>query len=386
MRTLPERDAPSVSGGHSALSPEHALHAHTLDEPLTADTTSPSVIAIAHVLRSWRRVALSAMGTGLVTAVVVLLLPSKYVSSVSVVPTGGTISAGGGSLAGIAQGLGIGALASALQGGGGSLNYFNGLLSSRTMAEKVLEHPLPKSIAPRRPNAANLLDIYDIDRAHPAHSLERSVLRFEKALDVQTDAAAGLLTVSVSAESPELARTLTNIVMEELDSLNSRVNRESAVAQLSSVESQLSMAQHAMYAAEDSLQEFLTANRTYTNSPQLVFQEGRIHRRVDIREATVQALSQQAEQARLDANRNMPAFSIVDAPNLPTERSSPKRRVSVIIAVLLGGLGAAIALFCVAFASAMLREDQRSPFRAIVDQLKSGRVRTGARRASSARW
>ena len=373
-----------MSGGHSVLSPEHALQAHTPDGSSQPETMSPSAIAIAHVLRNWKRVVLCAVGTGVLTAIAVLLLPSKYISSVSVVPTGGTISAGGGSsLAGIAQGLGIGALASALQGGGGSLNYFSGLLNSRTIAEKVLEHPLPKGIDQRKPNAANLLGIYDIDREHPAHSLERSVLRFEKELDVQTDAGSGLLTVSVTAESPELARTLTSIVMEELDSLNARVNRESAVAQLSSVENQLSMAQHAMYAAEDSLQAFLTANRTYTNSPQLVFEEGRIHRRVDIREATVQALSQQAEQARLDANRNMPAFSIVDAPNLPTERSSPKRRVSVLIAVFLGGFGAVIALFCAAFVPAMLRADQRSPFRAIVEQLKSGHSRSGASRASS---
>ncbi|MFL5616669.1 MAG: hypothetical protein ACJ796_23590 [Gemmatimonadaceae bacterium] len=217
------------------------------------------------------------------------------------------------------------------------------------------------------------MEIYGVDRTNYAYSVDRAILRFEKALDVQTDASAGLLTVSVSGESPELAQSLTQMVMEELDSLNRRVNREAAFGQLSSIENQLGMAQRAMFAAEDSLQNFLTNNRTYAGSPQLVFQEARLHRRVDIRQATVQALSQQAEQARLDANKSLPAFSIIDAPNLPTQRSFPKRKLSVIIATLLALFGAAMAIFSVAFIAAVLASNRTSPIHVVLEAFQSTR-------------
>lgn len=381
---MPERElANPMTLAHPTLAQEHMLHDPLSSQP-PAEAGPPGALALSEVVRQWRRVLYSAIAAAIITAVVVLVLPPRYESQVTVVPGGGSISAGG-SLAGLAQGLGIGGLASALQGGGG-LNYFSALVNSRSIAERVLLRPLPASIDPREQKANNLFEIYGADKNNYAYSFDRAIVKFEKALDVQTDASSGVLTVTMKAESPELARTVTRNVMEELDSLNRRINHQSAVGQLSSIENQLSMAQHAMYAAEDSLQSFLMNNRTYTGSPQLVFQESRLHRRVDIRQATVQALSQQAEQARLDANKSLPTFSVIDPPNLPTERSFPKRKLSVLIATVLGAFGAIAAIFCMTFVPAVLRANRSSPIHVVIEALQSDRASSSAvRHPTSAR-
>src|SRR5713101_453464 len=81
--------------------------------------------ALARVIQSWRLIAGTSLSIALVTAVLVLVLPERYESEFSFVPQAtASLAATRPSLMGLAQGLNLSAIASALGGGNTSSDYY----------------------------------------------------------------------------------------------------------------------------------------------------------------------------------------------------------------------------------------------------------------------
>ena len=315
-------------------------------------------LGIASVIASWKRIATYAVITGFVASGLVMVLPQRYQTTFSVAPsqTTGTLGATTSSLLGAAQGLGLGGIASAL-GARPDLDYFVAMLNSRTLAENVLLHPLPRGVYPRDSVAANLLGVYGVDPDQFEYSLEQGVRKFGDRLDVKADPTSGVISIAFSAPTAALARAVGKITLETLDDLNTSINRQTTLARERFSERQVGESQRRLLSAEDSLQAFYVANRQFGSSPVLTFQEGRLKRRVDLAQSVFVSLSQQYEQARLDASSDLPSFAVVDRPNTPALRSFPKRRRAVMAAVILVMLGLAATIFTNA---ALLRAGEES--------------------------
>ena len=301
---------------------------------------------VASVITSWKRIAGYAIVTGAVASGLVLVLPQRYQTTFSITPsqTTGTLGATSSSLLSAAQGLGLGGIASAL-GARPDLDYFVALLNSRTLAENVLLHPLPRGLYARDTTAANLLAVYGVDPDGFEYSLEQGVRKFGDRLDVKADPTSGVISIEFSAPTAALARAVGRITLETLDDLNTSINRQTTLARERFSQRQVGESQRRLLAAEDSLQTFYVANRQFGSSPVLTFQEGRLKRRVDLAQSVYVSLSQQYEQARLDASSDLPSFAVVDQPNTPALRSFPKRRRAVMAAMILVILGLSATIF-----------------------------------------
>jgi len=102
------------------------------------------------------------------------------------------------------------------------------------------------------------------------------------------------------------------------------------------VEEEARSARQGLDSAEDALQQFYARNRTYQASPTLMFEEGRLKRRVDLAQSLYVSLAQQLQQAKINAAQDTPVYSVVDAPAIPGLRAFPRRTKSVALAGLLG--------------------------------------------------
>ena len=96
--------------------------------------------------------------------------------------------------------------------------------------------------------------------------------------------------------------------------------------------------------AEDSLRQFYERNRRIADSPRLQFEEGRLRRRIDLRQEIYLVLNRELEQARLDEVRDTPILNIIDPPVPPARHEKPQRRVIAVLAAFLGALTAAAGL------------------------------------------
>jgi uncharacterized protein involved in exopolysaccharide biosynthesis len=101
-----------------------------------------------------------------------------------------------------------------------------------------------------------------------------------------------------------------------------------------------------LYQAEADLQAFLRQNRTFRDAPELAFEHSRLQRQVTLRQELVSSLSQAREQARIDAVRDTPVITVVEAAR---GSARAQARGTVTKAILAGITGFALAILLAFF-------------------------------------
>jgi LPS O-antigen subunit length determinant protein (WzzB/FepE family) len=104
------------------------------------------------------------------------------------------------------------------------------------------------------------------------------------------------------------------------------------------IETRVEDAQAELLGAEDQLQRFLEQNRQFQDSPQLQFEYERLQRQVAIKQQILTSLRRSYEEARIQEVNDTPVLTVIDAANIPKEKSSPKRKVIVAVSLLMGGM------------------------------------------------
>ena len=321
---------------------EHAREA-TRATGLMGGPATVAATGAAALIRHWRLLLFAPMLAAAIVAVIVLVVPQRFESTFSIVPTspgqtlqvpmlgGGT----GGGLAAIAQGLGFGSML----GTGTPLEYFSDLVKSRRVTETVLRAPLPPGIA-TTDSARDLLGLYNIHTGDSRKDLDAGYKVLAKAVVVTTDPQSGIMSVAVSGKSPAVAVVMAHLFLDQLKAANSDIQREYAEEQAVFLRRQTDDAHQGLTDAENELLRFYQNNRTFQSSPLLTFEESRLRRQVDMAQSLYLTLAQELQQEQITAARDTPVFSVVDEPTVPGLRAFPRRTRSVILATLLCGFAA----------------------------------------------
>jgi uncharacterized protein involved in exopolysaccharide biosynthesis len=128
----------------------------------------------------------------------------------------------------------------------------------------------------------------------------------------------GVVTYFVSSSYPELTQQLARNIVTQLDYYNTTRRRSQVTAERSFIEERLADSKAALARAEDRVRSFRDANREYGRAPNLVLENARLNRDVNLRQELVTGLSQAYEQARIEEVRDMPAITVFEPPDLPT--------------------------------------------------------------------
>jgi uncharacterized protein involved in exopolysaccharide biosynthesis len=88
--------------------------------------------------------------------------------------------------------------------------------------------------------------------------------------------------------------------------------------------------------AEDSLRDFLSRNRQFEFTPQLLFERNRLERQVTLRQEVYQTLRREYEIARIEEVNDTPVLTVVDPAVPPAYPSSPRPVRMAFVAGVLG--------------------------------------------------
>jgi capsular polysaccharide biosynthesis protein len=147
----------------------------------------------------------------------------------------------------------------------------------------------------------------------------------------------GLMTISATAGSPELAAEVTRRSVQHLRSRVREIRTQKVQQSLSFVEQRFEEAQEELEAAENRLAAFLERNQN-ANSSQLRFERDRLQRQVTFKEQLYSNLQNQLTQTRLDLQRQQPVVTIVERPVPPPSPSAPQRTLILILFVAFGAV------------------------------------------------
>ncbi len=159
-------------------------------------------------------------------------------------------------------------------------------------------------------------------------------------INVTEDRRTGIHTLIINASEPKLSMKLNQALIEELDTHQREYNKTKTSETRQFIEERIINTEKELKATEEALKDFRARNRRIENSPALQLEQQRLTREVSVLTGVFTTLKQQLETTKIEEVKESNYVVVLDPPEVPLERSKPKRKQMVILAGFLGlGLG-----------------------------------------------
>lgn len=273
---------------------------------------------------------------GLLMALVTLCLPNQYKSEARVLP-GDSRSGGGGMAAAAAAAAGV-----SIPGSEGPDAAYVDILNSRSLREALLLTKFSFRIRSwyLGPSVTREQTLYDYLEKK---NMDRAIKALKDRITVTRDLKSKLITLAVETESPELSQQITQALVHLLDDFVVSKARTRGGAKAAFSGRRLIEARNELAQAEESFRAFLDGNRNYLLSPDpsVRLKGTRFDNELKLRTQILSTLAIGREQALLEEKNDMPILNVLDAGNLPIDKSGPARGTLTLSISLLAACAAA---------------------------------------------
>lgn len=275
-----------------------------------ADQDIPFIAFLNVVLGARKLILVVAVGITVLAVGAVLIFGGYEATAVFAPATGSQSDLGG--LAGLAVRFGVNVGGDITSSSG----FYANLAQSDALLTQVVQTRFTFVTEPggRDTMAGSPLEIYQPWGSTPARQLQRAVDKLRKHTAVTVDLESGTVRLTARAQWSGLAEQINRRILDLVNAFNVDQLQSQARSERQFTEQRVQAAQKELEQAEDSLQTFLVANRTYQDSPRLTFEASRLQRRVDLRQQVYVQLVGSYEQARISEIRNTPVITVVDPP------------------------------------------------------------------------
>ena len=238
--------------------------------PVTVDPSAPSdaiergeerpfawehIFSRLRLLWAKRRFLLRVSAVGLVASTALaFLIPSRYQSTVQLMPPDSQSSNVLALLAGMGGGMGqqggsLSGLASDLLGVKSTGALFIGVLQSRTVQDGIINH-------------------FDLRRVYHVRLEMQAEQKLSERTEISEDRKSGILSVTITDHDPKRAAAIANGYVDELNSLMASLNTSSAHRERVFLEDRLNTVSKQLEVAEQDLSQFSSKNTTIDVSAQ----------------------------------------------------------------------------------------------------------------------
>jgi uncharacterized protein involved in exopolysaccharide biosynthesis len=322
--------------------------------------TSPSspdrqpLMLVNAILRQ-RRLALGIPAVAMLLALGYCLLPrNSFVATSQFMPQ--TPQQSGAQLAGLAAQFGFSL-------GPGTVNpespdFYAELLQSRELLTEVVQTSYGFRTEAGDSLHGDLIQLLRPRGDEPEVRLRRAVAKLKDRTDIGVGLKTGVITLRTTMPWPELAVRVNRRMLQLVDQYNLTRRQTRAAAERKFVEGRVAEAQQELRRSEGELEGFFERNRSYQQSPQLMFAANRLQRQVDLRQQVYTSLAQSYESARIEEVRNTPVTTVISRP----EGSALGVRPALLLNLFLGLLvGLALALVVIFTREYLEAQRQRHP-------------------------
>ena len=170
------------------------------------------------------------------------------------------------------------------------------------------------------------------------HMMEWQEIALEKINDHITiiEEKTGLIRIKILMEEPQLAADMVNHLYNIVVDFTGNVHNSQAKLNREFIENRQVEVKEKLTDLEEVLKIFRERNRSIMESPQLQLELGRLMREVEIKTQVYITLQKQYELARIDEVKETPSVIIIDKGVPAYQKDTPKRKLIVIVASILG--------------------------------------------------
>ena len=292
------------------------------------------------LLQHRRWIARTALLVTVLTLSVVFLLPRTYTTAMSFYPKSSDLSASG--LAGLAAQAGLSIPTSDQTQ---SPDFYTVLVTTDRILRGVVSTVYRFHLDGRNVTS-DLVGYYGVNSPDTAIGVAKGIADLTKHITAGADLKTGVVHVEVETKSAELSAAVAAKILELINRYDTETRQTQAGEERRFLEARLDEMRDSLRSAENEMQRFLERNRDLGNSPQLVFEQARLQKVINMDQDVYTNLAQSYERARLDEVRNTPVITMVEEPSVPPlpdrRRAGLKGGIALVLGALLGVL---LALF-----------------------------------------
>jgi uncharacterized protein involved in exopolysaccharide biosynthesis len=246
-----------------------------------------------------------------------------------------------GALSSVASQLGIPALSAVASSSAGlSTQFYGDLLTSNTVLHALVTERFDAGKVVEnggKPFTGTLVE-YFAPTGKTATDNELSAMRsfVNQMLVVNVDRTTGIVRFEVRTKSRQLSAIVARRLLDFVNEFNLRRRQTQAGAEREFDAKRARAALDTLRAAETALAEFRATNIDFSRSPRLATRETELQRRIALAQQIYATVAQRYELANIEAVRNTPVITVLDAPEGLVE-AQPRHTVTIaIVAALLG--------------------------------------------------
>lgn len=271
----------------------------------------------------------------LISSIYVLFFaPIIFQSTVSIIPSGGSNKTN--NIGGVASQFGIN-LGSNNQSDIGSTDLIPDLIKSKSLLYSLLNRKF---------------DIYNdgkkisllkyLNKGKKDFLINKKVYKIEAAeslsrmISINKNKKNDILKITVNMDHANLVYEVAMAVVEEIDKVQKRITLSRVKEKLLFISNRMENISIDLVGAEENLKKFRQNNRNILGSPSLLLEEDRLKRELISLERVYTTLKSQYEITRIEEIGSNKLIMILDEPEIPIMRLSPKRKSSVMIAGFFG--------------------------------------------------
>jgi uncharacterized protein involved in exopolysaccharide biosynthesis len=334
------RSLADVEGRGSPYSgPKTSGHNHrdTITDAMNEDMTENLIRrAVQCVWDRRKRIVQFVSATTLIAFGLTFLQPEMYRAETTLLPD--VAQSKSSVLGGLAD---IAAAAGVSTSEGKITKLYPTILSSETILRTALTSPY---VLRSRPDSIDLYELWGLDKSNPERAFERALQLLRARLDANVDFRTDVVSVTVVMEYPDLAAQILNRLVEAMDRFLRESRRTNASEQRTWIGTRLKEVKGDLEKSENTLKEFREKNRRIADSPQLLLEQDRLLRQVEINSSVFIELTKQYEIAKIEELRNIPLVNVLDMARPPVVKDRPKRVQTTVVAFLVSTF---VAIFAV---------------------------------------
>jgi uncharacterized protein involved in exopolysaccharide biosynthesis len=301
------------------------------------------------VVRHWRLVAVLPLALGVIAVGVSMSRGRQYVAHAAFIASEPqSMSSSLGALSSVASQLGMPALSAVASGSAtGSAQFYGDLLTSNTILDAVVTTAFDAS-APGENGGASfrgtLVDYVKPTGKTPTDNTLATMHAVAKGLlTVTVDRPTGIVRFQVRTKNRLLSALVARRLLDLVNEFNLKRRQTQAGAEREFDLHRAQASLDSLRAAEAALADFRATNIDFSRSPRLATREAELQRRVSLAQGTYTTVAQRYELANIEAVRNTPVVTVIDAPEGLVE--AQPRHTALIAFVAFGvGLAAACAI------------------------------------------
>ena len=291
----------------------------------------PWVSVLSSVWFDRKQIAIVVLSCSIVAYGVTFLLSPLYMAQTSVLPEfGKDKSFGLSGLSSLAEATGISV------GDAPISKLYPMIVKSERLLGGVIYH-LYDTREYKRP--VNLIEYWEIDPKDSNMAYDAAIKKLRERLDVSYDMRLGTVSIAMEMEEPQLAADVANQLTQELDEYTRTKRKTNATLQREFIEKRMEEVGQDLRRNETALKEFRERNRRLADSPQLMLDQERLSREVQINSTVFVELKKQFEIAKIEEIKNIPLINVLDPARPPVRRSYPVRRNAVMLSFFLSLAG-----------------------------------------------